>query len=168
MSKTFTLRFNFALIVAIMSFGLGILYIPIQQNQNALGYSYDSTSNPSSTSSGTAGETMNSTNSDNSPIALSIKDAGGIYKWTNATSGLENPELNLKADVNNIIQIQNPTNTKHELVIDSQGKEVATSGDIAPGASGQASFRPNGTGLFSYHCEYHPDTMKGTFKLTNQ
>ena len=60
-----------------------------------------------------------------------MKDAGGIYKWTNATSGLENPELNLKADVNYIIQIQNPTNTKYELIIDSQGKEVATSGDIA-------------------------------------
>ncbi|MGA8564163.1 MAG: hypothetical protein WB587_05370, partial [Nitrososphaeraceae archaeon] len=138
MNKSFTLRFNFALIVAIMSFGLGILYIPIQQNQNALGYSYDSTSNPSSTSSGTSGGTMNSTNSDNGSITSSVKDAGGIYKWTNATSGLENPELNLKVDVNNIIQIQNPTNTKHELVIDSQGKEVATSGDIAPGASGQA------------------------------
>ncbi len=150
-----------------MSFGLGILYNPIQQNQNALG-SYGSTSNPPPTSSGTSGGTMNSTNSDNSSIALSVKDVGGIYKWTNATSGLENPELNLKADVNNIIQIQNPTNTKHELVIDSQGKEVATSGDIAPGASGQASFRPNGTGLFSYHCEYHPDTMKGTIKLTSQ
>ncbi len=67
MSKTFTLRFNFAQ-GAIMSFGLGILYIPIQHNQNALGYSYDSTSNPSSTSSGTSGETMNS------PIALSIKN----------------------------------------------------------------------------------------------
>lgn len=102
------------------------------------------------------------------PLALSVKDVVRIYKWTNATSGLENPELNLKADVNNIIQIQNPTDTKHELVIDSQGKEVATSGDIAPGASGQASFRPNGTELFSYHCEYHPDTMKGTIKLTSQ
>ena len=106
--------------------------------------------------------------SDNSSIALSVKDAGGIYKWTNTTSGLENPELNLKADVNNIIQIQNPTNTKHELVIDLQGKKVAASGDIAPGASGQASFRPNGTGLFSYHCEYHTDTMKGTIKSTSQ
>ena len=45
-------------------------------------------------------------------------------------SGLENPELDMKANVNNIIQIQNPTNTKHELVIDSQGKEVATSGEV--------------------------------------
>ena len=51
-------------------------------------------------------------------------------------SGLENPELDMKANVNNIIQIQNPTNTKHELVIDSQGKEVATSGDITPGPRG--------------------------------
>ncbi|MGA7005538.1 MAG: hypothetical protein WBY28_00550 [Nitrososphaeraceae archaeon] len=73
MNKSFALRFNFALIVAVMSFGLGILYIPIQQNQNALG-SYDSTSNPSSTSSGTSDGTMNSTNSDNSSNALSVKD----------------------------------------------------------------------------------------------
>lgn len=73
MNKSFALRFNFALIVAVMSFGLGIFYIPIQQNQNAFG-SYDSTSNPSSTSSGTSGGTMNSTNSDNSSIALSVKD----------------------------------------------------------------------------------------------
>ncbi len=54
------------------------------------------------------------------------------------------------------------------MVIDAQGKEVATSIDIAPGASGLLSFRPNGTGLFSYHCEYHPDTMKGTITLTWQ
>ena len=42
-----------------------------------------------------SGGTMNSPNSDNSSIELSVKDAGGIYRWTNATSGLENPELNL-------------------------------------------------------------------------
>lgn len=73
MNKSFALRFNFALIVAVMSFGLGIFYIPIQQNQNALG-SYDSTSNPSSTSSGTSVGPMNSTDSDNSSNALSVKD----------------------------------------------------------------------------------------------
>lgn len=61
-----------------------------------------------------------------------------------------NPEPNMKANVINIIQIQNPTNAKHELVIDSQVKEVATSGDITPGPRGQVSFRPNGTVLFSY------------------
>ena len=54
-----------------------------QQNQNALG-SYDSAAIPPPTLSDTSGGTMNSTNNDNSSIALSVKDAGGIYKWTNA------------------------------------------------------------------------------------
>jgi plastocyanin len=168
MKKSFTLGLNFAVVVAIVSFGLGILYIPVQQNQNAFG-AYN-TSNPSSTLSNvqsSAVSTSSGAKSDYNSIALSVKQDGGVYKWTNATNGVENPELNLKTNVNNTIQIQNPTDTKHELVIDSQGKEVAASGDIAPGASGQASFRPNGTGLFSYHCEYHPDTMKGTIKLTS-
>ena len=67
MNKSFTLRFNFAVIVAIMSYWLGILYNPIQQNQNAFG-SYDSASNLPSTSSGTSVGTMNSTNSETSCV----------------------------------------------------------------------------------------------------
>lgn len=149
--------------LAIVSLGLGMFYNPVQQNQNALG-AYNSPSNPSSTSANNPSTSTSSAG--NSSIALSVKQDGGVYKWTNATNGIENPELNLKTNDNNTIQIQNPTDTKHEFVLDLQGKEVATSGDIAPGASGQVSFRPNGTGTFSYHCEYHPDTMKGTIKLT--
>ena len=47
--------------------------------------------------------------------------------------------------------------------IDSQGKlrQVLI---FLPGASGQISSGPNGTGLFSYHCEYYLDTMKGTIR----
>ena len=142
MNKSLALGFNFAVLVAMVSLGLGIFYNPVQ---NALG----------------------AFNSPNSSIALSVNEVGGVYKWINATSGTQNPELDLKVNDNNTVQIQNPTDTKHELVIDLQGKEVAASGDIAPGASGQVSVRPNGTGLFSYHCEYHPDTMKGTIKLTD-
>ncbi len=175
MKRSITPGFNFAVVVAIVLLGLGIFYNPVQQNQNASG-AYNYPSNPSSTSANnpspppngqssdasTTSGAMNGTNS----ISLSVKNVGGDYKWTNATSGVENPELNLKANDNNTIQIQNPTDTKHELVIESQGKEVATSGDIAPGTSGEASFKPNGTGVFSYHCQYHPDTMKGSIKLT--
>lgn len=98
-------------------------------------------------------------------MGLTVKEVAGVYKWTNATNGAENPELNLDTKMNNTIKIQNPTDTKHELIIDLQGKEVASSGDIAPDASGHISFRPNGTGTFSYHCQYHPDTMKGVIML---
>ena len=110
MNKSFTLRINFAVIDTCNRVRVRILYNPIQH----LG-SYDRAANLPPTLSDISGGTMNSTNSYNSSIELSVKDAGGIYRWTNATSGLENPELNLKVDVNNIIQIQNPTNTKHDI-----------------------------------------------------
>jgi plastocyanin len=74
----------------------------------------------------------------------------------------------MAANANNIIQIDNPTDTKHELVIESNETELASSGDIAPDGSGQLTFRPTMTGTFEYHCEYHPDTMKGNIEVTSQ
>ena len=153
-------------IAAIVLVGLGLFYGPIQQYHNASG-SYNSPSGQSAQSSSSSSTSSSApSSSSNSPLALSVKEAAGVYKWTNATTGTENPESNIRSNENNTVKIQNPTDTKHELIIESQGKEVATSGDILPGASGQVSFRPNGTGTFTYHCEYHPDTMKGTIKLT--
>lgn len=160
MKKPLTLGFSTSIVVAFISVGLSILSSFVPQDQNALG-AYNSPSNQASASSG-----VQSTSSNSSSILLSVKQVAGDYKWINATSGTENPELTLKTNENNTIKIQNPTDTKHELIIDLQGKEVASSGDVAPSASGQVSFRPNGTGTFSYHCQYHPDTMKGTIKLS--
>ena len=54
------------------------------------------------------------------------------------------------------------------MIIELKGKELASSGDIAPSSSGQVSFNPNATGTFEYHCEYHPDTMRGTLIATQQ
>ena len=127
MKKSFTLSFNFAVAFAMVSLGLGIFYNPVQQNQNASG-AFNSPSNPSSTSannpSTSTSSNVQSSPAGNSSIALSVKEDGGVYKWINATTGTENPELNLKINDNNTIQIQNPTDTKHELGIDLQGKEV--------------------------------------------
>jgi hypothetical protein len=67
--------------------------------------------------------------------------------------------------------VQNPTYTKHELIIaDSQGKDLATSGDIQPGGSGILNFKTNmtssgGNNMLGYHCEYHPDLMKGAIQI---
>src|ERR671933_864120 len=107
--------------------------------------------------------TMSSTN--NNTIQLSVKEKSGVYKWLNSTSGKTNPTLNLLANTNNLIQIKNPTDTKHELVIELQGKELKSSGDISPNSSRQMSFMTNMTGTLQYHCEYHPTTMKGTIKV---
>jgi hypothetical protein len=97
-------------------------------------------------------------------IQLSAKEASGGYRWINATNGAINPTMNFVANANKTIQIQNPTDTKHQLIIDVSGKQL-TSGDIASGSSGLLSFKPGVTGVFQYHCLYHPTTMKGIIQV---
>jgi plastocyanin len=112
-----------------------------------------------------SGYTMNRAASGQSAIQLSAKGATGSYTWIDTSTGAVNPTLNLKANTNQTIKIQNPTDTKHQLIIDQNGKQLATSGDIAPGSSGQVSFKPNAGGTFGYHCLYHPTMMKGTIQV---
>ena len=38
--------------------------------------------------------------------------------------------MSFKANTNQTIKIQNPTDTKHQLIIDQNDKQLATSGDI--------------------------------------
>jgi plastocyanin len=98
-------------------------------------------------------------------VKMSAKEVGEVYRWS--TDAGINPTLKMIANINNTIQIQNPTDEKHELVIESNGTELASSGDILAGKSGQLNFNANMTGTFEYHCEYHPDTMKGILQVTN-
>lgn len=87
------------------------------------------------------------------------------FRWVNTTNGVINPTLNFKVNTNDVIKIQNPTQALHQLIIDFNGKQIATSGDITPGSSGLVSIKPNMTGAFGYHCLYHPDTMKGIIQV---
>jgi hypothetical protein len=101
-------------------------------------------------------------------IQLSAKLDNSVnppFSWVNPTSGVINPTLNFKANTNQTIQIQNPTDFKHQFIIDQNGKQLATSGDIAAGSSGQVSFKSNKIGSFGYHCLYHSTTMKGIIQV---
>jgi plastocyanin len=99
-------------------------------------------------------------------IQLSAKEARSGYIWTNTTNGAVNPTMNFNVGTAKTIQLQNPTDSKHQLVIDdSNGNQLATSGDIASGSSSQLSFNPSTTGIFGYHCIYHPTTMKGVIQV---
>jgi plastocyanin len=97
-------------------------------------------------------------------IQLSAKEASGGYRWINATNGAINPTMNFAVNTNKTIQMQNPTDTKHQLIIDINGKQL-TSGDIVSGSSGLLSFKSGVTGVFQYHCLYHPTTMKGIIQV---
>jgi plastocyanin len=113
----------------------------------------------------TARATSSGPTATNGMIKLSVKEVkSGIYKWIDYSTGKTNPTLKITANASNIIKIQHPTDTKHELIIDTRSDVLKSSHDIAPHGVGQLAFTPNMTGTFTYHCAYHPFTMKGTIQ----
>ncbi len=107
---------------------------------------------------------INSTNT----IQLGAKEVkNGVYNWIDSSNAVSNPTIKALTNTKNIIKIQNPTDTKHELIIDTGADVLPSSDDIAPNGSGQLVFSPNMTGTFTYHCAYHPFTMKGTIQVNN-
>ena len=117
--------------------------------------------------SGTDSTSNAVTNNNNTPIALNALELKNeTYRWQNTTQGI-NPTLHLIAHTHYVIKIKNPTDAKHELIIASNGTEIAKSNSINPGKNKNFVFNANTTGIFEYHCEYHPDTMKGIIEITN-
>jgi plastocyanin len=107
-------------------------------------------------------------NATTNTIQLSTKELKpGVYNWIDTSKGASNPTLKAVANASNIIKIQNPTDTKHELIIDTAADVLPSSDDINPNSSGQLSFKPTITGIFTYHCAYHPYTMKGTIQVVS-
>jgi plastocyanin len=127
------------------------------------------TSNGETQTLGTAAAASSSSSSSSSnAIQLSVKEeAGDVYRWVSSSDGTINPTLKASPNTANIIKIQNPTDTKHELIIEAGAGRQTSSGDIKPDSSGQLSFKPTMTGTFAYHCAYHPTTMKGTIQVTS-
>jgi hypothetical protein len=104
-------------------------------------------------------------------VQVNATEINEVYRWQ--INGQMNPDLGLLANTAYTFTVQNPTDSKHELIIaDSQGKDLATSGDIQPGGSGILNFKTNmtssGGNMLGYHCEYHPDLMKGAIQIVNQ
>ena len=107
-----------------------------------------------------------SSTSPSNAIQLSVKEESeDVYRWVSGSDGTINPTLKVSQNTANIIKIQNPTDTKHELIIDTNPQ--SSSGDINPDSSGQLSFKPTMTSTVTYHCAYHPQTMKGTIQVAS-
>jgi hypothetical protein len=71
-------------------------------------------------------------------IQISVTEEEEVYGWSNIQG--TNPTMRFLTNANNTVLILNPTNEKHEMIIESNGNEVASSGDIARSSSGQLSF----------------------------
>jgi hypothetical protein len=108
--------------------------------------------------------TANGKNQTNS-LQLNANEKKGVYTWVDKEG--TNPTLNFKLDDNNVVQLKNPTDSKHQLILTSGANQVGTSGDILAGKSGKLVVPVLSQGeTLTYHCLYHPTTMKGTVTIS--
>ena len=155
------------IIISILLIGMSYSSHYIVQSISAKSSSYDKVSSSSKDSSSSSSKDSSASNSNTSSIALNALELKNeTYRWQNTSEGI-NPTLHLIANTDYLIKIKNPTDTKHQLIITSNGTEIAKSKDIIAGKNGKLNFA-NSTGTFEYHCEYHPDTMKGIIEISSQ
>jgi plastocyanin len=150
---------------------IGMIYSShyLVQPISAKSSSYDKGSSTStSDKSSSTSTSASASNSNSSSIALNALELKNeTYRWQNTSEAI-NPTLHLIANTDYLIKIKNPTDTKHELIIASNGTEIAKSNELKPGKNGKLNFNANSTGTFEYHCEYHPDTMKGIIEIASK
>ena len=146
---------------------ISILFVGMTYASQFLVQSISAKKSSPDKSSSTASTSNSVANNNNTAIALNALELKNeTYRWQNTTQGI-NPTLHLIAHTDYVIKIKNPTDAKHELIIGSNGTELATSKSINPGKNRDFVFNANSTGVFEYHCEYHPDTMKGIIEITD-
>ncbi|HEX6561063.1 MAG TPA: hypothetical protein VF016_03460, partial [Nitrososphaera sp.] len=122
--------------VAVLGAAIAVLSSAAGTHQN----NASATAASSATGGSPSSYTTTSAAATTSPIKMSAKEVDETYRWLTSDGG-NNPTLKMTANADNTVQIANPTDAKHELVIESNGKELASSGDIAPNGSGQLSFK---------------------------
>jgi hypothetical protein len=121
---------------------------------------------PTVSSDGNKNTMVSDKNASTNIIQLNANEKKEVYTWVNKDG--TNPILNFRLNTDNVVQLKNPTDSKHQLIITSEGKEVASSGDIQPGKSGELTFAKLSQGeTLEYHCLYHPTTMKGTITISS-
>ena len=162
--KTLTSCIIISMLLIGMSYSSHYLVQPISAKKSS---SYDKGSSTSTSDKSSSTSTSASASNSNTSIALNALELKNeTYRWQNTTEAI-NPTLHLIANTDYLIKIKNPTDTKHELIITSNGTELAKSNELKPGKNGKLNFA-NSTGTFEYHCEYHPDTMKGIIEISSQ
>jgi hypothetical protein len=100
---------------------------------------------------------------------LTATPVNGTYLWVDNNS-MYNPTLMLKANTDNTLSVKSLQNDteEHELIVQSWNNQTYTeSEEIEGGSSDEVLFNPGNNSSMNYHCEYHPDTMRGTIQMVN-
>jgi hypothetical protein len=111
----------------------------------------------------------NTTTAAAATIQLTATPVNGTYLWIDS-NGMYNPTLMLEANTDNTISVKSLQNDteEHQLVVESWNNQTfIESEEIKAGSSDEVLFNPGNNSSMEYHCEYHPDTMRGTIQVVN-
>ena len=103
-------------------------------------------------------------------IQLTATQVNGTYLWVDS-NGMYNPTLVLKANTDKTISVKSMQNEteEHELIVQSWNNQTfIESEEIEGGTSDEVLFNPGNNSSMNYHCEYHPDTMRGTIQVVTK
>lgn len=100
-------------------------------------------------------------------VDLKVSERNNNFVWTSA-NGQVNPEIDLKAGKDYIIQVESmENNISHQLIIqDESGKQLSKSIEISNGQTDDFPFTFSNKGKYQYHCQFHPKTMHGNIVVS--
>ena len=146
---------------------ISILFIGMSYSSHYLVQSVSAKKSSSEDKASSTSTDASASNSSSTIALNALELKNETYRWQNTSEAI-NPTLQLIANTDYLIKIKNPTDTKHELIIGLNGTELAKSNEIKPDKNGKFTFNANSTGTLEYHCEYHPDTMKGIIEISSK
>ena len=122
---------------------------------------------------------LNQTQTNQTFSELTGKLIGITYRWIDSNNTI-NPTLIITSGVNNQINIKSlkDDSQEHDLIIEgitSSGdkEELVISDTVHDGSSSIVDFYPldpheyKNYESFDYYCEFYPETMRGSIKITN-
>jgi plastocyanin len=99
----------------------------------------------------------------NATSATTTSSASGGTTVALVASGFafDKTDLTAKAGETVTFELRNADGTKHNLTI----ADLKVNTDVEAGKTGRATATPK-AGTYEFHCEYHPDKMKGTLTVS--
>lgn len=129
-----------------------------------VGAACSSSSNGSGSTATTAAAAPTTTAASAAPTTTAATSAAGAGSTTLVAQGISfnTTKLNFKAGQKVTVTIQNKDSVEHNFTFEA----AKANKDVEGGETAKAAFTVPAAGTYEFHCEYHPNQMKGTVTVT--
>jgi plastocyanin len=129
-----------------------------------VGAACSSSSNGSGSTATTAAAAPTTTAASAAPTTTAATSAASAGSTTLVAQGISfnTTKLNFKAGQKVTVTIQNKDSVEHNFTFEA----AKANKDVEGSETAKATFTVPAAGTYEFHCEYHPNQMKGTVTVT--